>query len=92
MEETMIGLPVTVAEILQRFVRRVFRFQPVSQTPAQFATAHYDPNTDSFPPAVLKRMRQHAINGLRQDWQRKVSDAELDSISNAALREAMNDV
>lgn len=83
--------PVTIITLLLPLLMRLPCFQREEQTPAQFATAHYDPDTDSFAPAVLDRMRPKARKAAKKDGQKKLSDEKLDVISDATLRKAMNE-
>lgn len=83
--------PVTIITLLLPLLMRLPCFQREEQTPAQFAAAHYDPGSDSFEPAVLDRMRPKAKKAAKKDGRKNLSDAELDSISDATLRKAMNE-
>lgn len=83
--------PVSIITLLLPLLMRLPCFQREQQTPAQFAKSHYDPNTDSFAPAVMDRMRPKAKKAAKQDGRKKLTDAELDTISDGTLRKAMNE-
>jgi len=58
--------------------------------PAPVAAKAYDPSTDTFDEAVVRKMRAQTRRGCRKKGERHLSEAQLDEISVGVLRHAMN--
>lgn len=82
--------PISLITILLPLVIGCFK-KSSTETPKAFLKDHYDASTDTFDSSIINRVRPQTKRAARQDGKRHLSRQQLDAITVATLKRAMEE-